>query len=126
MQASSRNSRQHAGSKADDQRTPFQIDRDRLLYSTYFRRLSQVTQVASASEGSIFHNRLTHSLKAAQIARRLAEKLIKDTSNSNPGLIDQCGGLDPDVVESAALAHDLGHPPFGHVAEKELDKLSKD
>ncbi|MBD1882133.1 HD domain-containing protein, partial [Coleofasciculus sp. FACHB-T130] len=125
MQASSRESRQHADNKAGDQRTPFQIDRDRLLYSTYFRRLSQVTQVASASEGSIFHNRLTHSLKVAQIARRLAEKLIQDTS-SNPGLRDKCGGLDPDVVESAALAHDLGHPPFGHVAEKELDKLSKD
>lgn len=127
MQASSRNSRQHAASKVGDQRTPFQIDRDRLLYSTYFRRLSQVTQVASASEGSIFHNRLTHSLKVAQIARRLAEKLIQDTSssNSNLDLINKCGGLDPDVVESAALAHDLGHPPFGHVAEKELDKLSK-
>jgi dGTPase len=103
----------------DDARTPFQIDRDRLLYSTPFRRLAGVTQVVSPGEGEIFHNRLTHSLKVAQVARRLAERLLK----SHPEQVDAWGGLDPDVTEAAALAHDLGHPPFGHGAEKELTNL---
>jgi dGTPase len=126
MEIDKREKRQHAQPKYGDQRQPFQIDRDRLIYSRAFRRLAQVTQVASASEGSVFHNRLTHSLKVAQVGRRLAEKLSKDTLVSNPTLLAKCGGLDPDVVEAAALAHDLGHPPFGHIAEKELDKLAKE
>lgn len=124
MTANSREERQHSPKKADDQRKEFQIDRDRIIYSTAFRRLAQVTQVVSASEGSVFHNRLTHSLKVAQVGRRLAEKLIQDAS-TNPELIEKCGGLDPDVVEAAALAHDLGHPPFGHIAEKELNQLAR-
>ncbi|MHC5832685.1 MAG: HD domain-containing protein, partial [Nostoc sp.] len=65
-----------------------------------------------------------HSLKVAQVARRLAERL-KELNNSNSNLIDKSGGLDPDVVEAAAIAHDLGHPPFGHIAEKELDQLAR-
>jgi dGTPase len=104
---------------SEDARTPFQIDRDRLLYSTPFRRLAGVTQVVSPGEGEIFHNRLTHSLKVAQVARRLAERLHK----SQPEQAAAWGGLDPDVTEAAALAHDLGHPPFGHGAEKELTNL---
>lgn len=97
-----------------DSRNPFQHDRDRVLYSPEFRRLSGVTQVASAAEGDIFHNRLTHSLKVAQVGRRLAERLLVDSSC----YISSWGGLDPDVVETAGLAHDLGHPPFGHHGEK--------
>ncbi|MEH2384956.1 MAG: dNTP triphosphohydrolase, partial [Nostoc sp.] len=116
--------RQYNSGKQGDQRGAFQIDRDRLIYSVYFRRLAQVTQVVSASEGNVFHNRLTHSLKVAQVARRLAERL-KELNNSNSNLIDKSGGLDPDVVEAAAIAHDLGHPPFGHIAEKELDQLAR-
>lgn len=107
---------------ASDQRSPFQRDRDRILYSDYFRRLAGVTQVASASEGGIFHNRLTHSIKVAQVARRLAELLLKQHGNDVPELAAQ---LDPDVVEAAALAHDLGHPPFGHVADGKLCKLAE-
>jgi dGTPase len=102
-----------------DVRTPFQIDRDRILYSMPFRRLAGVTQVVSPGEGEIFHNRLTHSLKVAQIARRFAERF----RDRYPEIVAAWGGLDPDVTEAAAMAHDLGHPPFGHIAEKELDNL---
>jgi dGTPase len=104
---------------AEDNRTPFQIDRDRILYSLAFRRLAGVTQVVSPGEGEIFHNRLTHSIKVAQIARRFAENL----ASRYPDVARAWGGLDPEVAEAAALAHDLGHPPFGHAAEAELDRL---
>jgi len=77
--------------------------------------------VASAHEGHIFHNRLTHTLKVAQVARRLAEKLLRE----QPELAMELGGIDPDVVEAAALAHDLGHPPFGHAAERQLDQCAR-
>jgi dGTPase len=103
-------------------RTPAMRDRDRLLYASAFQRLASVTQVVSPSEGNVFHNRLTHTLEVAQIARRLAEKL---RGESSPELVEALGGIDPDVVEAAALAHDLGHPPFGHIAEKKLDELAK-
>ncbi|ELS01992.1 deoxyguanosinetriphosphate triphosphohydrolase, putative [Xenococcus sp. PCC 7305] len=108
------------GNKPGDRRKSFQIDRDRILYSSAFRRLAQVTQVVTAQEGHVFHNRLTHSLKVGQVARRLAERLIE----SQPEIANKIGGIDPDVVEAAALAHDLGHPPFGHTAEGELDKCA--
>lgn len=107
-------------SSSTDPRKPFQRDRDRVLYSPEFRRLSGVTQVASAGEGDVFHNRLTHSLKVAQVGRRLAERLQKP---ENRDLIEAWGGLDPDVVETAALAHDLGHPPFGHDGEQVIGEF---
>ena len=110
----------HQGDKPGDQRKSFQIDRDRIIYSSAFRRLAQVTQVVTAQEGHVFHNRLTHSLKVAQVARRLAERLIAQ----QPQIAEQVGGVNPDVVEAAALAHDLGHPPFGHTAEEELDRCA--
>src|SRR5690606_5410989 len=94
-----------------DNRTPGQRDRDRILYSEAFRRLAGVTQVVSPEEGHIFHNRLTHTLEVAQIARRLAELVLR----RSPSQCKEAGGVDPDVVEAAALAHDLGHPPFGHI-----------
>jgi dGTPase len=103
----------------DDFRDPFQVDRDRILYSSAFRRLAGVTQVVSATEGHVFHNRLTHSLEVAQIARRLAERLRAKFPDESASL----DNVNADVVEAAALAHDLGHPPFGHVAEHELDRL---
>ncbi len=105
------------GTKPGDRRKTFQVDRDRILYSSAFRRLAQVTQVVTAQEGHVFHNRLTHSLKVAQVARRLAESLVA----KQPEIAEKLGGVEPDVVEAAALAHDLGHPPFGHIAEEELD-----
>jgi dGTPase len=107
----------------EDLRTPYQRDRDRILYSSAFRRLGGVTQVISAAEGLIVHNRLTHTLKVAQIARRLAERLPKRTSAD---IQQAVGEIDADVAEAAALAHDLGHPPFGHIAEEELDTIASD
>lgn len=116
-----RQQRFHPGDRPD-QRTEFQRDRDRILYCSAFRRLAEVTQVVSAAEGHSFHNRLTHSLKVAQIARRLAEKLVAD----QPTEATELGGPEPEVAEAAALAHDLGHPPFGHIAEEELNLLAKE
>ena len=104
---------------ATSPRTPAQRDRDRLLYSSAFRRLANVTQVVAADHGYVFHNRLTHTLKVAQIGRRLAEGINSKAKTRK--LAQSLGGLDPDVVEAAGLAHDLGHPPFGHLAEKVLD-----
>lgn len=107
--------------ESPDQRKPFQRDRDRLLYAGALRRLEGVTQVVSPGEGEVFHNRLTHTLKVAQVARRLAEMFLarkKDKDNAK-----EWGEINPDVIEAAALAHDLGHPPFGHIAEDELNIL---
>lgn len=92
-------------------------DRDRILYSSAFRRLGGVSQVVSADEGEVYHNRLTHSLKVGQVARRLAERL-------QAGAADGLPRPNPEAVEAAALAHDLGHPPFGHVGEEVLNHLA--
>jgi dGTPase len=122
-----RNERRHTitrGKKADanDSRSPAQKDRDRLLYTSSLRRLAQVTQVVAADVSHVFHNRLTHSFQVAQVGRRLAERLL-----SVHGVdIAASDGLDPDVVEAACYAHDLGHPPFGHIVEDELNQLAGD
>ncbi len=118
-----REERQHSGydDPGKDYRSPAQRDRDRLLYSPAFRRLAGVTQVAAAGEVHLLHNRLTHSLKVAQIARRLAEALQDRWPERSRAV-----GLDPDVVETGGLAHDLGHPPYGHVAEFALDGVLAD
>jgi dGTPase len=109
----------HAKDRPPDNRNAGQRDRDRILFTSAFRRLAGVTQVISAEEGQIFHNRLTHSIEVAQVGRRLAEKFSREQRE-----LAAKNEVDPDVVEAACLAHDLGHPPFGHIAEKLLDELA--
>ena len=108
-------------------RSEGQRDRDRILYSSAFLRLGHVTQVATPETGFIFHSRLTHSIKVAQVARGLAHRLKHLARNGelDPGATKLVGHLDEDATEAAALAHDLGHPPFGHLAEKVLQKRAK-
>jgi dGTPase len=108
-----------------DSRSEWRKDRDRILYSSSFRRLSGVTQVAAAAEGSIFHNRMTHSLEVAQVARGIADTLRARNGHA-AALIERCGGLDSDVVEAAAMAHDLGHPPYGHLGESAINACVAD
>lgn len=105
-----------------DFRSPYRHDRDRILYSPEFRRLASVTQVLSPENQRIVHNRLTHTLEVAQIGKSIAEKILQVDKPSD-SLIALAGGLDPDVVEAAALAHDIGHPPFGHITESALDEI---
>ena len=119
-----RDARRHRPKTRLDQRFEAERDRDRILYSSAFRRLGGVTQtVAARDEGYLVHNRLTHSLKVAQIGQRISEMLERAATKDGQlrSSIELRGGLSPTVVEAAGLAHDLGHPPFGHIAEEELD-----
>ena len=87
-------------------RNEFQRDRDRIIHSRAFRRLENKTQVFPAGVSDHFRNRLTHTIEVSQIARTLAAAL----------------GLNEDLTEALALGHDIGHPPFAHAGEDELDR----
>src|ERR1700739_4772709 len=88
-------------------RNEFRRDRDRVVHARAFRRLENKTQVFTPGYSDHFRNRLTHTIEVSQIARTAARVL----------------GLDEDLTEALALAHDIGHPPFGHAGEQELDRL---
>jgi dGTPase len=104
----------------------YRVDVERIRFSPYFSRLSAVTQViAQTGAGLAVHNRLTHSVKVAAVARAIAVQLSKDDGPTGR-LVAELGGCDPVVVQAAASAHDLGHPPFGHLGEQALDRLSRE
>ena len=90
-------------------RSCFQRDRDRIIHASAFRRLKHKTQVFVEHEGDYYRTRLTHSIEVAQVARTIASAL----------------GLNAELTEAVALAHDLGHPPFGHTGEDALHVLMK-
>ena len=111
----------NARTRPDEYRSAFQIDRDRILYTSAFRRLQSKTQVFLSGEYDFYRTRLTHSLEVAQIGRSICTRLkaVGDPLGKN-------FFIDPDLVEAACLAHDIGHPPFGHAGERVLHQIMKD
>jgi dGTPase len=104
--------------ETDPHRSPFQIDRDRIIYSSAFRRLQSKTQVFVSGEFDFYRTRLTHSLEVAQIGRSICSFL-----NQTSSFLATDFWIDPDLVEAVCLAHDLGHSPFGHAGERALHQL---
>ncbi len=102
-----------------DHRHPTERDRDRVLHSAAFRRLQGKTQVFGIGQADFYRTRLTHSVEVAQIARAIAHNLLVEQP-----LLDRC--LSPELAEAVAMAHDLGHPPFGHAGEQTLDACMRE
>ncbi|WP_353827832.1 deoxyguanosinetriphosphate triphosphohydrolase family protein [Agromyces sp. SYSU T0242] len=103
----------------------FRLDLERVRFSPYFSRLSAVTQViGQPGAGPLIHNRLTHSIKVTAVARAIAVKLTDATAPTHGFAVGL--GCDAVVVQAAASAHDLGHPPFGHLGERVLDRIARD
>ncbi|MET0865031.1 MAG: dGTP triphosphohydrolase [Nakamurella sp.] len=101
----------------------FRADLERIRFSPYFSRLAAVTQVITqGAAGQVVHNRLTHTIKVTAVARAIAMAV---RSGPDAALADDLGGCDPVVVQAAASAHDLGHPPFGHLGERILDRIAR-
>ncbi|NNG34298.1 deoxyguanosinetriphosphate triphosphohydrolase family protein [Nakamurella aerolata] len=102
---------------------PFRDDLERIRFSPYFSRLAAVTQVVSPGAlGNVITNRLTHTIKVTAVARAIAMRIRRGPDSA---LAQQLGGVDPVVVQAAASAHDLGHPPFGHLGERILDRIAR-
>lgn len=106
-------------SDSGDFRTPFQIDRDRVLHTPTFRRLQNKTQVFWSGEYDFYRTRLTHSLEVAQIGKSIATWLLRQPDS----LLTDTFHIDADLIEAICLSHDLGHPPFGHAGERTLNHL---
>lgn len=107
--------------RESDYRSPFQIDRDRIIHSSEFRRLQGKTQVFLPGEYDFYRTRLTHSIEVAQIGRAVCNYLLSKEKE----FLNEEYFIDEDLVESICLAHDLGHPPFGHAGERMLNLLMK-
>jgi len=101
-----------------DYRTPFRRNRDRLIHNAAFRRLQGKTQVFLSGEYDFYRTRLTHSIEVAQIAGSISQFLNHSADQLEPGF-----HIDPDLCEAVALAHDIGHPPFGHSGEGTLHRV---
>jgi dGTPase len=102
----------------------FRTDLERIRFASAFSRLADVTQVVtSMATSGVVHNRLTHTIKVTAVARAIAVRLLRTQDHD---LLHDLGGLDHVVVQAAATAHDLGHPPFGHLGERVLDRLARE
>ena len=101
-----------------DYRNAFQIERDRIIFSYPFRRLQSKTQVFQSGEYDFYRTRLTHSIEVAKIGRSICEYLRASSDHLNDRFY-----IDADLTEAVGLAHDLGHPPFGHIGERKLNEL---
>ena len=106
------------GGRKPDYRSPFQIDRDRIIHAQAFRKLQSKTQVFLSGEYDFYRTRLTHSMEVAQIGRSICQYLLSRGEPLGPDF-----HIDSDLVEAVCLAHDLGHPPFGHSGERTLQEL---
>jgi dGTPase len=106
--------------RAADYRSPFEIDRDRIIHTSAFRRLQAKTQVFLSGEYDFYRTRLTHSLEVAQIGRSICKFLQHESP-----LLSKEFAVDSNLVEAICLSHDLGHPPFGHSGERTLNELMK-
>ena len=104
-----------------DYRNPFQVERDRIIFSYPFRRLQSKTQVFQSGEYDFYRTRLTHSIEVAKISRSICEYL-----RVRSPLLRENFYIDADLTEAIGLAHDLGHPPFGHIGERKLNELMAD
>ncbi len=102
----------------DEYRSPFEVDRDRIIHTSAFRRLQAKTQVFQSGEYDFYRTRLTHSIEVGQIGRSLCTYLQFKSEQLNETFY-----IDPNLVEAVCLSHDLGHPPFGHNGEKTLNRL---
>ena len=109
-----------SSSHGEDYRTPFQIDRDRIIHTSAFRRLQNKTQVFFSGEYDFYRTRLTHSIEVAQIGRSICNRVNKVSP-----FLSRRFHIDPDLVEAACLSHDIGHPPFGHTGERTLHRLMR-
>ncbi|MEM8866876.1 MAG: dGTP triphosphohydrolase, partial [Verrucomicrobiota bacterium] len=107
-----------APANQSDYRSHFQIERDRVIFSSPFRKLQSKTQVFQSGEYDFYRTRLTHSIEVAKIGRSICEYLQHSSGHLNESFY-----IDADLTEAVGLAHDLGHPPFGHIGERRLNSL---